>query len=415
MKSPLICRSLFYASSLSAGSAGASSAIAIRRGVVLALLGLTAAAETGCKPTFTDPPDGPVSARDQRSTDGGLTTDGGVRIWSALADSLPWLQSEQRLSAETQWRDWKSDPSYLIDGGQQVLFFAGSPAAPLDAAAEKWSIGRTVAAVGTAPTEAAAEKLLAAGSGWDLDLQAPQVIKGAAALRRPWAMWYSANSAKDVPGYVTQIGVAFSDDGKSWDRQATPAIAAPFNGQGPTGPGPGAYGVGDPAVVVYSAGELWMYYSALDCDVSGCRFSILRSITQNGMTFSPGEVVLRGRQDVAAEAGGVAAPSVLQKDGKFLLAYTAIAKGPDKDPKSVRQALRAGTLGLAISDDGMVFSNASGTQPLLGLSRPYAVSGVFGPALYLGGADGLTVHLLYSQFSEGTTPLISVGHATVEK
>jgi hypothetical protein len=372
----------------------------------LGLLGLVAGG--GCTPTYTVPPDGGGS--------GDLSSlgDAAPLTWSATPDPNVLLQSEQRLPTNTQWREWKRDPSYLDDGGQQYLYFAGSPSPPPNTVVPAFTLGVATAADGQTLSVGSAQQVLGPMPGaWDQgNLWAPAVAKGAMALPKEWGMWYAADGAAGNPDYVTQIGVAFSDDGLSWTRSAVPAVAVTFSGANPTGSAPGAYGVTDPAIFVYSNSELWLYYAALDCQQSGCQFSIVRAATANGSTFAKGQVVLRGRPGVAAEAGGVAGPTIVQKAGTYYLAYTAVGQVPQKTAASIQGALRSGTVGLAQSTDGLNFTFV-GTAPILGTAQDYDTGGAFAPALWLNTKDG-SMSLYFSAFINGVDPLFSIGHATLQ-
>lgn len=377
----------------------------IRQGVVLVLL------LTGCHPPSVTNP----TTDDGRRID--LGGDGGAATWQATVGPAPVLLSEADLPPSDKWREWKRDPGYLLSGGQQLLFFAGSPAPP--SPVQRWTVGRVVAAEGKDLSAGSFQQLLTPQAGaWDAgDLFAPTVIAGGNVLGKPWALWYAASGDAQLPDYVTQIGLLSSMDGQSWERNPAqgPVLAVPpFSGADPqpTKPGPAAYGLTDPFVLQLGNNTLWMYYAGVDCDGSGCRYQILRAISQDGTDWKDSTVVLQGRPGVAEEAGGVAGPSVVLRDNRFYLAYTAVRDRPQRDRNSLRRSLITGTIGLAISTDGVSFTPASGPAPLFE-RRGFYAAGASSPSLFPSDTDPAGFRLLFTGVNNADAPNYSLGQASL--
>ena len=335
-----------------------------------------------------------------QQTDGGTNTDsdGGtinpsLSTWTAkVADPFE-FPSETSIIAEKD-RRWKRDPHYLTVTGNNYLFIAGSDSTTT---AERWSLSYYKDPA--VPTARSPWMLMFDGptsTGWDkLDIMAPF-----ASYRQAdgWTVYYAANGDSSKPDYVLQIGRATSADLSKFSRAPQPVIGTPnFTGATPDTARPDAYGATDPWVLVDGT-NVYMYYAGLDCGSGSCKFQILRSKSPDGGTsFPPGEVVLSGRAGVPEEAGGVAGPSVILRNGQYTMAYTAVKDIPTKDRKSIRNALATGTVGVAVSADGKAFqigtkSGAALVPQLAGFSS-FRSEGAFSPSLFV---DGNTVRAYVS-------------------
>ena len=335
-----------------------------------------------------------------QQTDGGTNTDtdGGtinpsLSTWTAkVADPFE-FPSETSIIAEKD-RRWKRDPHYLTVTGNNYLFIAGSDSTTT---AERWSLSYYKDSA--VPTARSPWMFMFDGptsTGWEkLDIMAPF-----ASYRQAdgWTVYYAANGDSTKPDYVLQIGRATSADLSKFSRATQPVIGTPnFTGATPDTARPDAYGATDPWVLVDGT-NVYMYYAGLDCGSGSCKFQILRSKSPDGGTsFPPGEVVLSGRAGVPEEAGGVAGPSVILRNGQYTMAYTAVKDIPTKDRKSIRNALATGTVGVAVSSDGKAFqigtkSGAALVPQLAGFSS-FRSEGAFSPSLFV---DGNTVRAYVS-------------------
>lgn len=313
--------------------------------------------------------------------DGGTTT---TVKYTASPSNKGALSSE---ATGADYQQWKRDPAYVVDGSDLYMFYAGS-----SYTAEQWSLAfyKTQTA-GTWPSNAQLAFRGRTGK-WDaMDLTAPSVRIGSGAK---YTMWYAGNGDPTRPDYVSQIGMATSNDGVSWTRSDTPALAAPtFNGttatSTPSASRPDAYGAGDPWVM-QDGTSLVMYYAGLDCSSGTCMYQILRSVSSdNGATFPPGSVVLSGRQGIPEEAGGVAGPSVVQLNGQYILTYTGVGTAATKSRLGVRKALSSGSVGIATSKDGINFAYA-GVNPsglILRAAGTFYPEGAGAPSLYVSGTS----------------------------
>ena len=287
------------------------------------------------------------------------------------------------------YKQWKRDPHYVVDGGDQYLFFSGS-----GASVERWSIAY-YKQTGAAPTQASPLSTNLAGrmgqGKWDgLDLTAPHLRLGSGAPK--FTLYYAATSDNARPAYVSQIGAATSPDGVTWTRAETPALAVPAfenttNNANLTAATDrkDAYGVTDPWVITDGSNTV-MFYAGMDCPAGGtCSFSIFRSISPDGgTTFPPGTQVLKGRPGIAEEAGGVAAPSVVLSGGRYLMTYSALDTAPTRDAVSLRRALTRTSIGIASSSDGITWTPAAADTNIIvpkGASG-YRASGASGASLY---------------------------------
>lgn len=330
------------------------------------------------------------------------------------------LLSEVKLPEADRFREWKRDPAYLRTQTEQQLYFAASPSPT--SGPERWSLARALAPLDQ-PLQAAPryEALLSGRAGfWDGgDLLSPTVVPSFQGAGGGVAVWYAANGDPLRPDYVAQIGLATSADGKVWSRRASPVLPAPaFTGPGadaePLEMGPTSHGLFDPAVLPQGGSTVWLYFAGLSCGPApaGCKFQILRAISTDGVGFRPPEVVLRGRDGVPEEAGGVAGPSVLFKDGTYYLAYTQVKDPPERSRLGVRRALLTGSLGLATSSDGVSFEVVSGQKPLLQLNRGFFAGGSTGPSLY---EDVGGLHLFFGALSDLADPNFTIGRADITR
>ncbi len=351
----------------------------------------------GCSPPTIQfqPPD--LAGQHHPGGDGGSPT--GTVFSAAPVNSGQGVLVSEGASAPTYQR-WKRDPGYALDGSDQYMFYAGSN---YPATAEQWSLAYFKATSSTMPPAwpAASVLIFSGRTGmWDgQDLTAPTAIVKTGAQNK-FMLWYAANGDPTKPGYVTQIGLATSNDGTNWTRSNSPALAVPtFTNTGasgtPTTARPDAYGVTDPWIM---PDGVTLYYAGLDCSVLPCVYRIFRTVsTDGGHTFPPGSMVLSGRPGVAQEVGGVAGPSVVQFNGNYLLAYTAVGTAATQDRLGVRTALTTGSVGLAVSTDGgQTFTNdaqnmtaliqhASGTNYSEGASAPSLYTVGSNVQLYFGG------------------------------
>jgi len=338
-------------------------------------------------------------------TDGGTTA---TTRFAALPTNVGQIYSQ---TPPPDYQAWKRDPAYVVDGTDLYMFYSGS-APTLGAYKEQWSIAYYKAQAGTNPpawpTNA---QLVLRGSGvpnqWDVyDVTAPMAVV-ASGSQPKYMMWYAGsgdeqNPPQKRPAYVTQIGLATSNDGTNWARSSTPVFAlSDFDGNTtsakPMVPRPDAYGATDPWVLVAN-GSYILYYAGLDCTSGSCIYQILRSVSvDGGKTFPPGEVVLSGRPGVAEEAGGVAGPSVIQRNGVYILTYTAIKAPVAQSRLGVRTALTTGSIGIATSTDGIKFAYAgANTAALIQRSNGTSYSeGASGPSVY---TEGSSLKLYFGAF-----------------
>jgi hypothetical protein len=378
-----------------------------RRPLLFTLLPL-ALSFAGCDDPTVSSPNPPPGGPDMNAS----LPDGG-RPWHGAPDPTPVLYPEVKLAEAQRWREAKRDPAYVLENGQQHLFFAASPAAPQP---ESWTLGRITTAAGQPFNMSGpfAQVLAGKAGAWDQgDIFAPAVLAGSPIANGGWVLWYAANGDPTRPDYVPQIGIATSKDGMTWDRRGTPVIpASPFNGAEPTQAGPTSHGATDPAPVAMGGSTVWFYYTGISCEGTSCKAQILRAITTDGVNFHEAQVVWRGRPGVPEEMGGVASPSVLLRDGMFYMAYTGLREAPQKNRAGLRRVLTGGTMGLAVSSNGIDFVTATGTRPLLdNTGQDYLAGGNTGPSLVQGAGAGL--RLYFGAITRTEPPGFSIGHATV--
>jgi hypothetical protein len=326
--------------------------------------------------------------------DGGTTKPGDGMTNTSLPRFIANARLDPALLSETGVVDpnrrWKRDPHFVKDGSTSYLFFSGS-----NFSAEQWSISYFSDPAGGDLTNSSTWRLIfgaRAAGNWDSkDLTAPFALRTSTG----WSLYYAANgdttAGMSKPDYVLQIGRATGTDPTALTREAVPVLPTPaFSGTDanatPAMVRKDAWGVTDPWVISES-NALVMYYAGLDCQSDPCQFRIFRSVsTDNGATFPPGDVVLSGRPGNADEAGGVAGPSVVVRNGVYLLAYTAVKNPPTKARDGIRRALATGSVGLAVSSDGKNFQPGTRDNELVfpvTTSANYRSSGCSSPSLYL--------------------------------
>ncbi len=373
---------------------------------------------SGCADSTIVNPFYDLSAKGDGGGDGGTTP-------SSRFTAAPTKVNTLIAAPVDKFNDWKRDPNLVIDGNTQYLFFAGSPST---ANMERWSIV-TYTTTDTANPPMTWTVPSAATFGgrtgqWDsLDVTAPMVLVDSSTSPK-FRMWYAGNGdkTKTMPDYVTQIGMATSTDGMNWSRTggAKNGLAlelSGFNGitssSTPTSGGADAYGATDPAVIIDN-GKTVLYYAGLDCSGSPCKYQILRSVSSdNGQSFPRGDVVWSGR-GTAEETGGVAGPSVVVRNGVYVLAYTAVTSPATRDLAGVRKALSEGAVGIATSTDGVHFTYA-GVSPVGIVQKASCPSnlcllGVSGPGLY---TVGTSLRLYFGGVTTG--PLYSILAANVSE
>lgn len=364
-------------SAAGAGSAGAGAGSAAGFGLAKCLALGALALTVGCAESYIVDPR--IDGGTDPNSDGGGTTP--KSVWSASPAGSSDLYSES--GSYPDYRQWKRDPHFLKDGTVQYVFYSGS-----SAQTEEWQIGFFRQDGASPTTNSPATRAIRRRVGyWDsVDLTAPSVVLNTTGSPR-WSLYYAASGDSARPSYVTQIGLATSTDASAttWTQPAAPIIpAGTFTGDATTSTRADAYGATDPWVLVDGSSYI-MYYAGLSCP-STCKYQILRSIsTDGGKTFPPGDVVFSGRDGNADEAGGVAGPSVILRDGQFVMAYTAVRQVPEKTRESIRKALTTGSVGLAVSTDGTRFTPATvGDAPLIARvgGSTYRSQGATSPSLF---------------------------------
>jgi len=371
-------------------------------------IGAGVAAMVGCAdPVVIDP-----------NTDSGtvIKTDGGTDAQPIKYSAMPVGAAEFQSDASMPtWRQWKRDPHFVIDQNDQYLFFAGS-----SYVTEAWTVGY-YKQTGAAPTSSSTlqQILLSGAATWDTgDMTAPMARMNVGGNK--FTLYFAANGAPGKPNYVTQIGVATSQDGKVWSNHtAAPALAVPaFDGvmdtSNPTTTRPDAFGVTDPWVMTDGADTV-MYYAGLDCSAgTSCISAIFRTVsTDGGQTFPPGSVVLAGRQGIAEEAGGVAGPSIYVANGLYTMAYTALPAPVQRNRVLLRKGLTNGTIGIATSKDGKTWTNAVGSGNVLIGKAPssYRSQGAVSPSLYM---SGQSMRMYFGGTIDQTNPGVFYSIATAD-
>lgn len=301
-------------------------------------------------------------------------------------------------------RRWKRDPHFLQDSaGTQYLFLSGS-----DYNKESWSVSSYTQTGGTvASTSTWAPVVVGTQNTWySGDITGPATRFTASEK----TLFFAANvdptrPEPTRPDYVFEIGRA-PFDGVSFKPTSAPVLSVPaFTGPSasdtPMTPRPDAYGVMDPWILDDGAQNVTMYYAGLDCATGTCKFQIFRTVsTDGGLTFPPGSVVLSGRANTPDEAGGVAGPSVVVRNGQYILTYTAVSTPPSRSRVAIRNSLATGTVGVAVSTDGMTFTNASaGGESAIIRVGIYREQGCSSPSLYLDAAQNL--HSYFAGYYNG--------------
>lgn len=366
-------------------------------GLGLLLAGLSGLA--GCAdPVIIDPiPDGGTRV-DQG--DGGSNA---PQVWVATPAATAAFPAEG--PAVDLRRRWKRDPHFQQDSaGTQYLFFSGS-----DYNKEAWSVSYFTQTSGTLSLTSTWTPALVgtAGTWYSGDITGPATRFTAGEK----TLFFAANvdparPEPTRPDYVFEIGRA-TYDGVAYRPASAPVLSVPaFTGSSasdtPTTPRPDAYGVMDPWILDDGSGQnVTMYYAGLDCATGTCKFQIFRTVsTDGGLSFPPGNVVLSGRGSNPDEAGGVAGPSVVVRNGQYILTYTAVKTPPSRSRVAIRNSLATGTVGVAVSTDGMTFSNASaGGASAIARVGIYREQGCSSPSLYLDAAQNL--HSYFAGYYNG--------------
>ena len=354
---------------------------------------------TGCAdPVIVDPiPDG--GARPDQGDGGSNAT----QVWVAAPAATAAFPAEG--PAVDARRRWKRDPHFLQDSaGTQYLFFSGS-----DYNKEAWTVSYFTQSSGTVSLASTWTPAIVGtvGTWYSGDITGPATRF----TQTEKTLFFAANvdptrPEPTRPDYVFEIGRA-TYDGVAYRPASTPALSVPaFTGSGasdtPTTPRPDAYGVMDPWILDDGGGQnVTMYYAGLDCATGTCKFQIFRTVsTDGGLSFPPGNVVLSGRGSNPDEAGGVAGPSVVVRNGQYILTYTAVKTPPSRSRVAIRNALVTGTIGVAVSTDGMTFTNASaGGQSAISRVGIYREQGCSSPSLYLDAAQNL--HSYFAGYYNG--------------
>jgi hypothetical protein len=336
-----------------------------------------------------------------------------MALWYANPAAGAVLSSEG-FTVEVQ-RQLKRDPHFFTDSSlTPYLFMSGSPYNT-----ESWSVSYYTQPTGT----------ISSTSPWKLAVVGtPNTwysgdITGPAIRYTPTekTLFFAANALPTDPGrtrpdYVFQIGRA-PFDGVSYKAAAAPVLSVPtFSGitanDTPATARPDAYGAMDPWILDTGvANMVTMYYAGLDCAAGPCKFQILRTVsTDGGLSFPPGSVVLSGRANNPEEAGGVAGPSVVYRNGMYILAYTAVKTPPTKDRYAIRAALNTGSINVATSTDGINFVNASlNPSGVITRTAAYREQGASSPSLYLDGTGGL--HSYFDGYYNGTGETYNIATA----
>lgn len=306
------------------------------------------------------------------------------------------------------YQQWKRDPSYLADGTDQYMYYAGSSYLN-----ELWILGvyKSTGSQTTPNWATGMQALPGTANSWETqDQMAPTVYVTTGAPK--FVMYYAATGDTTRPDYVTQIGRATSSDGLTFTRSGTaPVLAVPtFDGTtqaaAPTTQRPDAYGVTDPSVLL-DGSAIVLYYAGLDCTAGAagtCTYKIFRTVsTDNGMSFPPGEAITLSTGPNAP--GGIAGPSVLKTSaGVYVLTYTILAAPVSKTRLSVIQGLTRGAVGIATSSDGknFTYAGASDTNPLIAKGGNNYSEGAFAPSVYLSGSSMKLWFSGYDKLSGGS-------------
>ncbi len=337
----------------------------------------------GCAdPVIVDPiPDGGARS----DMDGGQNP--GSTIWTAAPAVTAALIAEGP-SVDAR-RRWKRDPHYVQDSsGLQYLFISGS-----DYNIESWSVSYFTQQTGAISNASSWTPAIVgtANTWYSGDITGPAARFAAGEKTLFFAANVNPTKPDPIrPDYVFEIGRA-PFDGVSYKPTATPVLSVPpFTGSGPTDtpttPRPDAYGVMDPWILDDGGGQtVTMYYAGLDCASGSCKFQIFRTVsTDGGLSFPPGSVVYSGQANNPDEAAGVAGPSVVVRNGEYILTYTAVKTSPARSRTAIRDALATGTVGVAVSTDGITFKNggAPGASAITRIGN-YREQGCSSPSLFL--------------------------------
>ncbi|MBN2798781.1 MAG: hypothetical protein JXX28_06485 [Deltaproteobacteria bacterium] len=221
-----------------------------------------------------------------------VPTDGGVERWSTGGDALIAAGTGLELESSDYFAEVR-DPFYGTLAGLPVLYFADGDAIRVVAAS-----GETIGDW----DETYAETPLLQGSGWDARVGSPSVIQ----IADKAVLFYDGRAGD---GADAAIGVATSDDGWTFRRQEAPFLTAPE----------GFISVEHPSVRQDPFTGRWQLWVSL---FDGAQWSIGRSESEDGATWTPIEEVLR------IEGEDLAAPWLSWSNSRHIL-YAAHRAGGD--------------------------------------------------------------------------------------
>jgi predicted GH43/DUF377 family glycosyl hydrolase len=213
------------------------------------------------------------------------------------ADGTTWTLDEDAEALDSN--DFElADPGidvstgYLADDGTWTLFYSTV------STTKPWVVARATAPGPRGPWSIEDRPILAAGAAGAFDaggIQWPSVVK----VGDRWAMYYAGIDA--VGSRKGAIGVAFSDDGKTWTKQAAAVLTATE---------PWELGSVDRPRVVQTPGGLVMLYAGLDLNARGLATS------SDGLAWTkvPGPSVVRSAFPIA---GGAWDSTLLYRGGQL--------------------------------------------------------------------------------------------------
>jgi predicted GH43/DUF377 family glycosyl hydrolase len=221
------------------------------------------------------------------------------------------------------------NPSVVKSGSTYFSFYSGFDG-------HTWRTGLATSTDGVAWTKQG-QVLAPDPSGWEGDYIA---ANGAAvSADGKWMYWYQA-------GKPPRIGLAFSDDGRAWRKQAQPVLAL-----GPRGSWD-ERGVGDPYVIRAGDGY-YMFYLGQD-RARRQRLGVARS--RDGVRWEKlrANPVLELGEAQSFDENGLGEPAVWSAYGSYWMLYTGRDRGERR------------RLGLARSPDGVRWARVSAAPVLAG-------------------------------------------------